>query len=840
MRIAVVAEKPAVARDIARVLGAVSSNKGFLAGNGYIITWAVGHLVTLAEPHEMNPQWKAWRKETLPIIPDNWKLKVLPKTRSQFNTIKQIINSRDVSHVVCATDAGREGELIFHYIYTMSGCRKPVYRLWISSLTPDAIRSGFAALKPGKQFHTLLLSAIGRSRADWLVGMNLSRAYSLNYNTVLSVGRVQTPTLAILAERETAIKNFVPEKYREVHATFSPTTSPGNTSAYTGVWFRSRENGTPVCEKKEEDTLRSAKRLPMDSEEADSIAQRVRNSQAARIESISAKQRRIPPPLLYDLTELQRHANRLYGFSARKTLETAQVLYERKKLISYPRTDSRHLSSDVARTIPRIVHAISEPYRKHLPFQNTIPPLSRRYVNDQKVTDHHAIIPTTQDPKRKSLTKDEWKVYDLICRRLLMAWSAPNVTKITTIITAVYSHFDNHPVTDRFHSTGTVVEQIGWKALDIQPAYRKSDAPVLPTGLQKDQPQKVLNVEIKEKETKPPKRYTDATLLTAMETAGKALDDKELSDAMKERGLGTPATRAAILETLLKRRYIARKGKVFEVTPRGMQLIEVVHPKVKSPEMTGDWEFGLRRIERGNASFNQFMSGIEAYVREAVAEALSNRSSDAFSASAFIDPPSNLDNFSAQKILLQIFQILENTGAMTTGRLFKAVVQHEKTTRNIFENILKQAAQSAWISLTQHSFEKSGEIIHYRKAGLTRSGREKYTLLRKQIKSTPVPGKKSVKQHRKQNREPAPVIRMTGVHAEVQRQLRVWRKRISEQQGIPLVRILKNTVLDEIAAELPQTMQALRGVKGVGPVFIGRFGKDIIELVRRIVNKPGI
>src|ERR1022692_2203471 len=615
--IAVLAEKPSVARDIARVLGASQQGKGYLHGNGYIVTWAIGHLAALAQPHEINPDWRHWRRNLLPMLPVEWRLVVYEKTKDQFDVVQKILNSPKVSQVVCATDAGREGELIFRYIYEAAHCAKPFRRLWISSLMPDAIRRGFEQLRPGQEYDPLADAARGRSRADWLVGMNLSRAYSLAYGEKdFSVGRVQTPTLAMLVERELAIRKFVSEDYVEVLATFHSGDAPKG-STYQGTWFRDR----PL--QSDQESLQKSMRLPPDSEEANRIAERARTGQAA-IESIVAQTQRMPPPALYDLTELQRHANRLFGFSAQKTLDTAQALYERHKLISYPRTDSRHLSHDVAGTLLYIVHSIAESYREHLAPGTGERPLGRRFVDDSKVTDHHAIIPTTTVPQPASLTPEEQKIYDLICRRLLSAWHEDHIWQVTTVITAI-----RHPgVADRYHTSGSAVVQAGWKVLDlVLPAKARQSKPdaeenrdqqALPPGLAKDQSQDVVDAEVLRKKTRPPKRFTEATLLTAMETAGKTLDEKELSDAMKETGLGTPATRAAIIEVLLKREYIVRSGKSLEATDKGMRLIEVVHPEVKSPVMTGQWEAYLHRIQKGSAQLGPFIKAIEDYVREVV------------------------------------------------------------------------------------------------------------------------------------------------------------------------------------------------------------------------------
>ena len=609
--VAVLAEKPSVARDIARVLGASAKGEGYLHGNGYVVTWAIGHLAALAQPHEINPSWRQWRRDTLPMLPREWPLVVYDKTKDQFEVVRKILNSPRVSKVVCATDAGREGELIFRYIYEAAGCAKPVERLWVSSLTADAIRKGFDGLKPGREYDGLADAARGRSRADWLVGMNLSRAYSLAYGEDLSVGRVQTPTLAMVVERELSIRAFVPEDYREVAATFHPQGAP-QAAQYRGTWFRERQPGA------DKETLQKAMRLPADGEEAARIVERARTGEAF-IESLEQATQRMAPLPLYDLTELQRHANRLYGFSAQKTLDTAQALYERHKLISYPRTDSRHLSESVAATLPRVVKAVEGEYRALLAPGTGERPLGRRFVDDAKVSDHHAIIPTVTPPQRASLNADEKKIYDLICRRLLGAWHKDYVWSVTTVITAIR----NGETVDRYHTSGTAVIDKGWKVLEVELPKKKGKAEddgeqALPEGLHESQPQDVVNVEELRKKTRAPKRFTEATLLTAMETAGKTLDEKELSEAMKESGLGTPATRAAIIEVLLKRGYIERAGKSLQATDKGIRLIEVVHPEVKSPAMTGQWEAFLGRIHKGKDRLGPFLEGIEEYVREVV------------------------------------------------------------------------------------------------------------------------------------------------------------------------------------------------------------------------------
>ncbi|NTX09948.1 DNA topoisomerase 3 [Myxococcus sp. CA056] len=637
--LAVLAEKPSVARDIARVLGAQERGDGFLRGNGYVVTWAIGHLVGLAQPHEIRPDWKKWSRSLLPMLPGDWPLVVSEQTRSQFDVVRRVLTSPDVGGVVCATDAGREGELIFRYIYEAAGCRKPVRRLWVSSLTERAIRDGFRQLKEGREYDSLASAAMGRSRADWLVGMNLSRLYTLAHGgqgEMLSVGRVQTPTLAMVVERELAIRSFVPRDYLEVVATFAPQGKGVAAGArYDGTWFRSGPDGKPVVPPGMEG-VRESRRLDADGVDAQAVIDRVKRGRAA-IESLDAEEKKMAPPLLYDLTELQRHANRLYGFSAQRTLEVAQALYEKHKLLSYPRTASRHLSETVADTLPEVVGTVRGPYEEDLAPGTGARPLGRRYVDDAKVTDHHAIIPTPTSPQGLRLSPDEQRIYDLVCRRLLQAWHEDHVWRVTTVVTAVMSPGPQSavPVVDRFQSTGTQVERVGWKVLDIgggkkapkpKAESRKGDEDAepddepqsLPSGLERGQPQKVEDVKAVKKRTRPPPRFTDASLLTAMETAGRALDEKELADAMRETGLGTPATRASIIEVLLDREYLVRSGKVLEATEKGLHLIQVVHPDVKTPAMTGQWEAWLQRIERGEGRLDEFIRGIEKYVTEVV------------------------------------------------------------------------------------------------------------------------------------------------------------------------------------------------------------------------------
>ena len=587
MSIAVVAEKPSVARDIARALGVKGrGGLGGLWGNGYVVTWALGHLVGLAEPHQVNPEWKRWQWQTLPMFPETWPLVVLEKTREQFEQVSAILNAPDVTEVICATDAGREGELIFRFLYEAVGCRKPVRRLWLSSLTESAIRAGFLNLKPQKALDGLASAALARARADWLVGMNFSRGYGLSLAEPLSVGRVQTPTLAMLVARELEIRAFVPEDYLEVVATFSPSDGV----SYRGTYHQ---------------------RLPKDGKEAEAVVLRARNG-LARVGELRSDVKRIPPPLLHDLTELQRQANRLYGLSAERTLDLAQALYERHKLLSYPRTGSRHLSTDIAATLPDIIAAVRGPFEALLAPGTGVAPLSRRFVDNAQVTDHHALIPTGVSAQGLNLSADERRIYELVCRRLLMAWHADFVWETTSLETHVRPREAPLPI-DRYASSGTRVMGQGWKALELGEAPSDS---LLPAELVTGQLQRVLEVEAVAKRTRPPKRHTEGSLLSAMEGAGRKLEEKELSQAMRDCGLGTPATRASIIETLLSRGYIQRDAKLLVPTERGIHLIEVVDAAVKSPEMTGVWEARLKKIERGTDSAQAFLAAIEHYISE--------------------------------------------------------------------------------------------------------------------------------------------------------------------------------------------------------------------------------
>ena len=582
-----VAEKPSVGRDIARVIGCGTKGEGCLIGEQYIVTWAVGHLVTLAEPDEIDEKYKKWTFATLPILPEVIPLKVIAATKSQYAIVKKLINDKETDSLICATDAGREGELIFRYIYEKSGCKKPFARLWISSMTDEAIREGFREIRPGKDYDGLYESARCRSRADWLVGMNASRAFTLKYDTLLSVGRVQTPTLAILVKRRKEIENFRPEGFCTVTADFGD---------YRGTYF---------SEKLEPDTHLKTKA------EAEAIAGEVKGKTGTVVQAETVRKKDWPPQL-YDLTSLQRDANKLLGFTADKTLKTAQSLYETHKALTYPRTDSRYLPPDM---IPRVVQTMKILPENYQPYvSGALPggklPVSKRTIDASKVTDHHAILPTPRRPDLSRFSEDERNLYDLVARRMLAAFHPVCEYDATKVITAVGEQ--------RFRTNGRVTVINGWHdvpALEKPPKTRKAAKPEeeeegqLPP-LQEGDTREVRGTKIREDQTKPPAPHTDASLLAAMETAGKDLEDEELVRLMKGSGIGTPATRAAIIERLIKVGYAGRRGKTLNATDKGVMLIDIMPQEIASPETTGRWELALHEITDGKQDADRFMDGI--------------------------------------------------------------------------------------------------------------------------------------------------------------------------------------------------------------------------------------
>lgn len=581
-QILVVAEKPSVARDIARVLGASARGEGCLSGNGYMVTWAIGHLVSLKEPEELDERYKKWRAADLPILPEKMELKVLPKTRSQFSTVKKLMNSKEVDSLICATDSGREGELIFRYIYEMAGCRKAFQRLWISSMTDEAIRAGFSSLKPGSAYDALYESARCRSEADWLVGMNASRAFTLRYDALLSVGRVQTPTLQMLVKRRKEIDAFQSEPYFTVQADFGD---------YQGTWFDPEKNND--------------KRI-MEESKAQTIAQKVKG-QPARVKSAQSEEKRELAPQLYDLTTLQREASSMLGFTADKTLKTAQALYEKHKVITYPRTDSRYLSHDMGGSVKKALQSLQAPYAAlAAPVLAKPIPQPKRIFDDAKLTDHHAIIPTGKRINPDSLSADEMKLFDLVARRLIAAFYPPYVYNATKVVT--------ESVSESFVSNGKVVLQEGFKAVyrDLEPKRKVKadpDEAALPPLAQGDE-RTVKKTAVKKDQTKPPKEHTDASLLSEMEHAGRRIEDEALRELMKGCSLGTPATRAAIIERLITVGYAKRKGRQIMATEKGVRLIEAVPQEIASPETTGKWEQALENIAQGNGNGERFMEGI--------------------------------------------------------------------------------------------------------------------------------------------------------------------------------------------------------------------------------------
>src|SRR5215210_2165349 len=601
MKTLIIAEKPSVARDIVGALpGSFDEHKNFYESDDYVVSFAVGHLLELSDPEDYDPKWKSWKLDTLPIIPTEFKVRPRDKkAATQLNLIYKLLKRKDVDRVINACDAGREGELIFTHIYETSEVDKPVDRLWINSMTKQAIRDGFESLRPSDQLEPLRDAARSRSEADWLVGMNATRAATTRRGWgagVVSLGRVQTPTLAMMVKREREIQAFTPEPYWLVHATFDP--------RYNGLWFENDET-----------RLKDGKR-------ADEIVEKVKGK-TGRVESVERKEQSERAPLLYDLTSLQRDANRRFGFSARRTLSAAQSLYEGKKAITYPRTNSRYLSGDIVPQLKPTAGTLL-PIPEYTNAARYVIALDQlplgRVVNDAKVDDHHAIIPTDIDHNLDLFSPDERRIFDLIARRFLAVFHPPARYARTTVVTEVEQ--------ERFRTRGKVTLEAGWRGVygleaDDQQTKQDEDAEGEGELPELKQGQEVLCVEAESeaKETKPPPRYTEATLLSAMETAGKLVDEEELREAMKERGLGTPATRAEIIETLIRREYIERVGKDLQPTPKGLQVVTMLeaHP-ITSPELTGDWEKQLRDIEHGSGDRSRFMNGIADFAKATVDE----------------------------------------------------------------------------------------------------------------------------------------------------------------------------------------------------------------------------
>lgn len=587
----VITEKPSVARDLAGILGRFNSKDGYLENNEYVITWAIGHLVELAAPEDYNPQLKKWSFDTLPILPEKFKLKANPGTKKQFKVVKELLNRPDIGQLICATDAGREGELIFRYIYHLSGCKKPFVRLWLSETTPAAVKKGFANLRPGIEFDRLGYAAQARSQSDWLIGINATRSFTVKHNDLLSVGRVQTPTLALIVNREHEINNFVTEPYWELYAEFTK----NNGETYTARWFKGEQNRFH------------------DPHAARALQDKV-DGQPAAVQKVEEKDITELPPLLFNLNDLQKEANKKYGLAAARTLELAQSLYETRKLFTYPRTDNRHITRELAKTIPGRLNALTSAV-EYMPYTATAIAAGtpgKRYVDDSKVSDHTALIPTEIKPVLDNLPTDERKIFDLVARRFLAIFFPPARYKKTIVTTEAAG--------ETFLTVGRVELDKGWKTVftfvENEPGEEEGTG-VIPKLGQGESVQ-TTKTEIREKKTKPPKRYTEASLLAVMEGAGRLLDDKELKEAMKGHGLGTPATRAAIIERLIKVGYIERQKKNLVPTSKGEALINLVPEIIKNPDFTGKWEKTLADIEAGAADPEEFMAGIKKLTTEIV------------------------------------------------------------------------------------------------------------------------------------------------------------------------------------------------------------------------------
>jgi DNA topoisomerase-3 len=600
----VVAEKPSVARDFSAALpGAFTQgkDKAFLEGDDYVITWAVGHLVGLAEPDAYDPKLKKWRYADLPIVPDQFKL--VPndeRSAKQLKVIHRLMAREDIDDVINACDAGREGELIFAYVYDTAKVKKPVRRLWLSSMTRKAIEDAFGRLRPGEEMESLEAAARSRSEADWVVGMNATRAASIRlraaFDGAVSLGRVQTPTLALVARREEEIRAFKPEPYWLVEAKFAASGERNYSGRYLG-----------------------GKRIKED--EAAKIVEACKG-QDGLITKLEKKEEREKPQLLYDLTSLQRHANTLHGFSARRTLAAAQKLYEEHKALTYPRTNSRYLTGDMVDDIKPTAELVGHnpAYRKGSEYVQSLKELPLdRVVNDEKVEDHHAIIPTKSDHDLDKMGADELKVYDLVTKRFLAIFHPEAVFERTRVETTV--------VESVFRTSGRVLIEAGWRSVYGQEAQGDgkqdddSGGDQLLPKLDDGESVETREIESLRKETQPPRRFTEASLLAAMETAGKEIEDADLREAMKDSGIGTPATRASIIERLIAVGYIEREGRSLHATEKGVQVIRLLgEHALTSPQLTGDWEHRLNKIEKGEDSRPAFMKDIAKFIAETVEE----------------------------------------------------------------------------------------------------------------------------------------------------------------------------------------------------------------------------
>ncbi|MDQ7006638.1 MAG: DNA topoisomerase 3 [Acidobacteriota bacterium] len=606
----IVTEKPSVARDIARVLGISGRGDGFIGKGATRISWCLGHLLELAPPAAYDERWRSWRLENLPILVSSFRLSPREDSKDQWRALRALLTDPHLEEVINACDAGREGELIFAYARQASGCKAPVRRLWISSMTDQAIREGFDRLRDGSDFTALEAAARCRSEADWLVGLNATRAMTLRArrgsdSRLLSLGRVQTPTLALICRREQEIENFEPQTFWQVRVRFAV-----EDGSFLATWTRPGVKGDQA------DRLDS-------KQAAEAICSRIegRDGIVTRADGRRVKEK---PPLLYDLTALQKEANARFGLSAQKTLDLAQSLYERKKVITYPRTDARHLGSDLVDTLPGRIRSLGfGPYEKTAgEIIETWPPkLGKRVIDDAEVSDHHAIIPTGSDPRRAGLDPDEKKLFDLVARRFLAVFLPDALFSVMAARTSIGD--------DHFIARGRSCLAPGWRAIDPPRSTKKEREVILP-ALEPGMQARQAAHEIREGRTKPPRRYTEATLLGAMERAGEGLEEQELKRAMKRNGLGTPATRAAIIETLLRRNYVRREAGSLVPSEEGRALIECLPvDELRSARLTGAWEAQLVAIAEGRHDREEFMKAIRTLTRRVVEAIASAEISDA-------------------------------------------------------------------------------------------------------------------------------------------------------------------------------------------------------------------
>lgn len=597
MKTIVLAEKPSVGRELARVLRCDKKTKSFCEGKEYIVTWAMGHLVELADPGAYDEKYKKWDLQTLPMLPEKMKHKVIGRTSNQFRIIKGILNRKDIDQLVIATDAGREGELVARWIMRLGGWKGKTERLWISSQTDQAIREGFKNLKPGKDYLNLFHSAEARAQADWLVGLNITRALSCRYDTRLSAGRVQTPTLAMIVKREEEIENFEPQNFWNIEA---------DLGAFTAQW-------------------RSPKGLNRFNEydKALTVASKMENGEAV-IKSLNKKTKNEAPPKAYDLTELQRDGNRYLGFSAKKTLQVLQGLYERHKYVTYPRTDSRHITTDMVPTLKDRLKAVRETkYREQVNqlLQENINP-GKNFVDNKRVSDHHAIIPTEQKADLKNLSVDEKQLFDLIVRRFIVVLSQSYRYESIAMTLEING--------EELHARGKRTLEKGWKEIDRQSGYNNQEDTDMPdqalSNFNEGDRFPVKSVNTRKGMTKAPARYTEATLLTAMENPSKFVSSAKLKETIRQGGLGTPATRADIIEKLLSSYYIDRKGKELVPTAVGIELIRIVPDLLKSPELTAQWEQRFTDIAEGREQTHSFIKEICTETKKLVLQVKNSKS----------------------------------------------------------------------------------------------------------------------------------------------------------------------------------------------------------------------